>query len=142
MKFTIDYPFTIEVGDDVYKGTLSEPTKKQSKDMKALSENFIKLGKEAKKIENKIEVLRARFAKDNTDEKVIEELQKSMALLDDKIEQLDGFNLVEEVSKMRLELCMKGDKEIMELAREYGYSAVLDTIQKDIEEKKKDASKA
>ena len=137
MKFNLSYPFTIEVGENIYKGTLREPTKSETKSMKKILDGFNDILKDVKKIRNKIDVANAKLGKDNQNEKLILDLQKLNEELDLLSAKADDLNIMEATAKMRLELCFVGDKEIIDLANDYGYTQVFNTIKEDIEEKKK-----
>ena len=139
MKFNPPQNFTIEVGDTVLTGILQEPTKAQSKQMADIIKADTQISKEITKVSNKLELAEAKLAKDTTNEELIVKVQKLKEELETLGEKRDYPAMMDEVSKLRIELTVKGDnyKEIVELAEQFGYYSVFECIRADIAENKK-----
>ncbi len=140
MKLRIQYDFSLEVGDDKYTGTFTDLTKKQIKEVDKLSPK--KALEDAGKINAKIARLNAKIdnAKELQEYKKVDTYYAKLDTLEGKLEPLLGsieaFS-IEYVYKARLELSIGGDdkEKILEIADEYGYKRVFETIMKDIADK-------
>ena len=144
MKLILTQPFTLEIGDteEVISGTLKPLSKQEQKDFE---KTFNKHQKEAK-------ILQKKSVQINRLTKSIEALEKKDIDVEDKREELykledelnaDGEKLMEldtnEVTaKKRIEMSVECDNmdRLIELCEIVGYRGILDTIVKDIEEKK------
>jgi len=145
MKLVFIEEFELEVGEESYKGTLRDLTKKERKDNEKKQKKALDLIKKSDKLVKEINSLNSRKEiKEKLNEwseceKLLLEVDEKHNELEETNSQLENKNFNEDVFKDRLELSLGGDdkKTIMEIGEEYGYQKVFETIQKDIMEKKK-----
>lgn len=140
MKFELSTPFTIEVGDNVYKGTISTLTKKQSKEITSLLDTEKAAVKELRKFQMEVAILDGKLKKDPSNDKLLKELTKLTETIEAKASEAEELDTAEKAAKLRFELTVKCDEEIIELAENYGYNNVLKTIFQDIEDSKKSST--
>jgi len=143
MRLEIIKDFTLEVGNDSYKGTFKDLTKKQEKEVskkfekaKKQTGSLEKLFKEIKRVEKRLarEEETGNFQKIDELEVKIEKLEAEAEKLNTSLEADD---LIESMFEERLNLSVGGeDKEaILKVAEEYGYYRVFQTIIEDIRER-------
>jgi len=141
LKFKQD--FELEVGDDVYIGTLKDLTKAErkqfeedNKSRKDDNNKLQKLLKQIKKTKRKIEVSEKleQWDKVDTLENKLDDLEASFEELSEKIE---NPAYIEEMFKLRIKMSVESkDKEkILSIGEQYGYQKVFNTILEDVSEK-------
>ena len=144
MKLQFNDKFTLEIttgeSETIITGFLKRLTKKQEQDIKTkFKKEFAtieKIGELAKKAQR--EKLRSEL--NNTSD--LEDVKKQSSDLLDKLYELqDGIDeskFKEDIAKFRFELSVESTQmeELLSLANDYGYSFVLEMINKDITEKK------
>lgn len=150
MRLQINDKFTIEItngeSETVIEGFLKRLTKKQEQDIKTkFKKEFAtieKIGELAKKAQR--EKLRSEL--NNTSD--VEEVKKQSSDLLDKLYELqDGIDenkFKEDIAKFRFDLSIESMQMegLLSLVNDYGYSFVLDMINKDVTEKKGNDKKA
>lgn len=147
MKLQIRQDFTIEHSDAVYVGSVRELTKKEQKQFK---EEF----KEQEQQEKQLNKLKRKKARVNADIEINKELNKyeELPALLDKLEaleleieakenELDTEELLQNMLRKRFEATVKFDnpehlEAVRQLAEDFGYALILETIAKDAEKKK------
>ena len=141
-KLTFKQPFTLEVGDSIYSGTLNDLSKEQKKEFDKKSEqlknqldNLKKQVKAYEKVKRNIEI-----AEKCDDWEEVRALEKDLQKIDSVIEKMtlkiDEDNLSELLYKDRLESSIESDnkKDILKAGEMYGYGLVFETIYKDVQE--------
>lgn len=142
-KLLFKQEFTLEVGEDTYKGILNDLTKTQkiafekiNKQKKADNEALRKSANQLKKLDRKIEV------KEKLEKwEEVEHLEEQKEVLEKEIEglteKLSDEKAIEDMFKKRLEYSIESDDkdQILEAGKNYGYQNVFQTILKDIEDK-------
>lgn len=142
-KLLFKQEFTLEVGEDTYKGILNDLTKTQkiafekiNKQKKADNEALRKSANQLKKLDRKIEV------KEKLEKwEEVEHLEEQKEVLEKEIEglteKLSDEKAIEDMFKKRLEYSIESEDkdQILEAGKNYGYQNVFQTILKDIEDK-------
>jgi len=141
MQLLLQNPFTLEIPngtkkDEIIKGTLRSLTKKEQKEFEDI---FKEDQNNAKSLQKKNKKM-ARLAKSielgtSTDYDALYEIQDEIEV---EVEALQDLDTQETTAKKRFEMCVKSPKidKLTELCETYSYRLVIDTIAKDIEEKK------
>lgn len=141
-KLNFKDEFTLEVGDDVYTGTLLDLDKKQKKDVN-------KIGEKAKAKNDELNSQYKRVARlqkninineNLNDWATVKTLQAELETLQDSAEalerELEADTSIERMFKRRMELTLVSDDkaEILAAGERYGYQNVYSTILQDIKE--------
>lgn len=145
MKLTIREPFSLELEDEtVLSGTIRELTKKEAKELKAKFKDSDIQQKELQKLnkqKNRL-LIDSEIAKDekNYDElkAILDRLDNLDQLIETKSEEINESDIVQGMLRERFNLTVKSDQieQITQLAEDFGYTLILQTIAKDLEEKK------
>ncbi len=144
MKLQFNDKFTLEItsgeSEQTITGFLKRLTKKQEQDIKAKFKKeyatIEKIGELAKKAQR--EKLRSEL--NNTSD--VEDVKKQSSELLDKLYELqDGIDEAkfrEDIAKFRFDLSVESAQmeELLSLANDYGYSFLLEMINKDVTERK------
>jgi len=146
MKLTFKETFEIELENGaVIGGTFRDLTKKERKEIEIKFEKDQQLANKLQKLSKKAKRLSIEL-KYEDDKSKIKEIQKKIFKIEDEAEtlqkELESLNTREETSKIRFNMCVKSDKigELLEICEQYSYEIVMQTILKDIEEKKQNAT--
>lgn len=141
-KLNFKDEFTLEVGDDVYTGTLLDLDKKQKKDVNKIGAVDRGKNDELKDIYKKISRLQKNIEisekLDDWDE--VKRLQAALEREQDDGEKLEAelgaSDSIERMFKKRIELTLVSDDkdEILAAGERYGYQNVYSTILQDIKE--------
>lgn len=141
-KLNFKDEFTLEVGDDVYTGTLLDLDKKQKKDVNKIGEKAKAKNDELNSQYKQV----ARLQKNITineklnDWTTVKTLQAELEALQDSAEalerELETDTSIERMFKRRMELTLVSDDkdEILAAGERYGYQNVYSTILQDIKE--------
>lgn len=141
-KLNFKDEFTLEVGDDVYTGTLLDLDKKQKKDVNKIGEKAKAKNDELNSQYKQV----ARLQKNITineklnDWATVKTLQAELEALQDSAEalerELETDTSIERMFKRRMELTLVSDDkdEILAAGERYGYQNVYSTILQDIKE--------
>lgn len=143
-KFSLEIPTSGE--DEIITGTIAPISKQQKKDNEKAFDNERKLSKDLQKKSTKLRRLALKVEKAERDETTKEsnltKLYKDIDALSDEVEtqteELLELDITEKVAKSRFDLSVKSEqldrlKEICELV---GYSKVIETIHKEVQEGK------
>jgi len=146
MKLTFKETFKIELENGtVIGGTFRDLTKKEKKEIELKFEKDQQLTNKLQKLAKKAKRLSIEL-KYEDDKSKIKELQKKIFKIEDETEaiqkELESLNTREEASKIRFNMCVESDKidDLLEICEQYSYEIVMQTILKDIEEKKQNAT--
>ena len=141
-KLTFKQPFTLEVGDAIYSGTLNHLSKEQKKEFDKKSEQLKSqlenLGKQVKAYEKLKRSISIAEKCDDWEE--VRSLEKDLHKLESALEKLNNKieedNLSETMFKDRIEFSVESDnkQDILEAGNIYGYGLVFETILKGVEE--------
>ena len=143
-KFIFENEFSLEVGNNVYTGTLRELTKLEKKEIdkanKSKKDQNDKLGKvlkETSRVQRKIDIAEKQddWNKVESLNETLCELEKESATLADA---LDDNSTIEKLFKRRLEKSLTSDdkKTILALGGQYSYERLFMTILEGVREKK------
>ena len=146
-KLVFEREFSLEVGDKVYAGTLTDLTKKQKQDLEKKSKNdktkveeLQKVLKQINKQKRKIEIAekQEKWSEIEALENGLESLESSLEALNQEFDK-NSKNLTENIFKDRIEMSVNSSNkaDIIALCEEYGYQTVFETIIKDVQEKQK-----
>jgi len=144
MKLTFIENFTLELEDRVLKGTFRELTKEEKKTLKDNRKSIDDVKKESDKLVSKLTLLenKKKSFEDQGQWESVQTINEEIDTVSQEINKtIEVFNdgeLMENIFKKRLEISLGGEdkEEILEIGRKYSYQKVMETIERDIEEKR------
>ena len=141
-KLIFEQNFTLEVGKEIYTGTLEDLSKSQkiafdkvSKKKKADNKLLAKKQKAKERLERKIKI------NENLEKwEVLEDLENQLETIENEleimVEKASDPKPIEDMFKKRIEMSVVSDNldEILVAGEEHGYQNVFQTILQDIED--------
>ena len=148
MKLQLRQKFTVETdisgNEEIYSGTIRELTKKETKQIEqSFKENETKQ-KQLSKLNKSRRILTLKIEKKEElkDYDDLQELVDQLDALDEEIEarttELNKNEILTNALRTRFDATIQSDRkaELKQIAEDFGYEIVFQTITKDIEEKK------
>ena len=148
MKLELRQKFTIETDisgvEEIYTGTIRELTKKEQKEIEQTFKENESKQKELSKLNKKrrIATLKIEQKEELKEYDDLQSLVDELDAIDEKIEilatELNKNEILTNALRARFEQTVKSDRkeELKQIAEDFGYEVIFQTITKDIEEGK------